>query len=183
MKEFQTKISPVTEDADNNIVNEIFSNTKKAIGAIPNMYKNMGASPGLLNTYITGYTHLRESKIFNQKELEVIFLTISKENSCDYCLTAHSFIGRKMTNVPEDVIQAIASGKSIPDEKLKALNQFVVHYLNSKGWIDPVEVQKFLDAGYPEEAILEIILAISVKTISNYSNHIFHTEIDSMFKN
>ncbi|NCS94786.1 MAG: carboxymuconolactone decarboxylase family protein [Leptospira sp.] len=183
MSKFITKIKPVTENEENNVVSEIFSNTKKAVGAIPNMYKNMGASPALLSTYIHGYNHLRASTIFKPHELEVIFLTISKENGCDYCLTAHSFIGRKMTNVPEEVIKAINEGKTLPDEKLNALYNFVVHYLNFKGWIDPVEVKKFTDVGFPEEAILEIILAISVKTISNYSNHIFDTKIDEMFKN
>ncbi|MCG9875722.1 MAG: carboxymuconolactone decarboxylase family protein [Leptospiraceae bacterium] len=183
MNKFKTKLNPEKEDTESKSVQEIFITTKKNLGTIPNMYKNMGVSSGLLSTYIHGYTELRGSKIFKPHEMEVIFLTISKENACDYCLKAHSFIGRKMTSVPEDVIQAIHTRGSISDHKLNALHEFVVHYLNSKGWLRPEEVEKFTDAGFPEEAILEIILAISVKTISNYSNHIFDTEIDSMFKN
>jgi alkylhydroperoxidase family enzyme len=79
------------------------------------------------------------------------------------------------------VIGAIRERKEIKDEKLKALHNFTKIMNESRGNPTPEEAKKFLDAGYSEKQILAIILAQAVKTISNYSNHIFHTEVDEAF--
>ena len=83
-----------------------------------------------------------------------------------------------MSKTPEEVTNAIRDGKEIPDAKMKALSEFTEIMNESRGNPTPEQAEKFLDAGYEESHILGIILAQSVKTISNYSNHIFHTEID-----
>ncbi len=114
-------------------------------------------------------------------EQEVVFLTISIGNGCDYCVAAHSMIADKMSKVPPPVLAAIRDGSAIPDEKLAALSKFTAVMRSTRGLPSSADVRAFLSAGYHEPQILEIILAIAVKTLSNYSNHLFHTPVDDMF--
>ncbi len=155
---------------------------KKQTGMVPNMYENMANFPALLETYGTGYNLFRKEGGFTPAEQEVIFLTISKENGCDYCMAAHSVVADMMSKVPVAVTDAIRNDEEIPDAKLRVLSKFTSVMLNKRGRPSEEDVQEFLMAKYTEKHILAIILAISIKTISNYSNHIFQTEVDTMIK-
>jgi alkylhydroperoxidase family enzyme len=88
-----------------------------------------------------------------------------------------------MSKVPAEVTDAIRDGRPIADAKLEALREFAHIMTESRGNPTTDQAQAFLAAGYTEQHILGIILAISAKVISNYSNHIFHTELDSAFAN
>lgn len=92
-------------------------------------------------------------------------------------------IADQMSKVPPPVTEAIREGRAIPDSKLAALSTFTDTLLATRGLPSKAEVQAFLSAGYQERHVLEIILAIAVKTLSNYSNHLFHTPLDQMFAN
>lgn len=151
------------------------------LGFIPNMYSVMANSPGLLDTYIHGYNLFRSQSGFTPAEQEVVLLTISRENGCTYCVAAHSFIADKMSGVPVEVTNAIRDGAAIPDAKLAALHDFVRTMVMKRGLPGKVDVATFLAAGFSERHILEIVLAISVKTLSNYANHLFHTPVDGAF--
>jgi alkylhydroperoxidase family enzyme len=87
-----------------------------------------------------------------------------------------------MSKVPVEVTDAIRANTEIPDEKLKQLSVFTSVMVNKRGNPSPEDVALFFKAGYTEYHILSIVLAISIKTISNYSNHLFDTELDSMMK-
>jgi alkylhydroperoxidase family enzyme len=86
-----------------------------------------------------------------------------------------------MSGVPDAVTASIRDGAFIPDTKLSALSNFAQLMVTKRGLPDHADLEAFLSAGYEEKAILDIILAIAVKTISNYTNHIFHTEVDEAF--
>lgn len=160
----------------------ILEGAKKSIGAIPNMYANMVNSPGLLETYLHGYDVFRKESGFTPEEQEVVFLTVSYLNGCNYCMAAHSVIADNMSKVPADVTDAIREGREIGDEKLQALSAFTREMFVTRGRPSSEAAQAFLEAGYTERQILEIILALAVKTLSNYSNHVFGTEVDAMFQ-
>lgn len=151
------------------------------LGFLPNMYANMANSPGVLETYLGGYDRFRSDSGFSPSEQEVVFLTISRFNGCTYCMAAHSMIGEKMSKVPSDVLKALRAGTPLPDLRLQALSEFTRVMLTSAGKPTPRDLQQFLSAGFPERGVLEIILAIAVKTLSNYSNHVFHTQTDPAF--
>ena len=150
------------------------------IGYIPNMYANMANSPGLLGTYRFGYDAFRKDSGFSDTEQEVVFLAISRFHSCTYCVAVHSGIA-KLNKVPSEVIDALRNGSVIVDPKLETLRQFTEEMVDTRGRPTPESLSRFLDAGYTEIQVLEIILAIAVKTISNYSNHQFDTSLDSRF--
>ena len=154
---------------------------QKKMGFVPNMYNAMANSSGLLNTYIQGYNAFREKSGFSSIEQEVIFLAISQVNGCEYCMAAHSFLAEAASGVPSDVTAAIRDGKQIPEIQLSALSVFTRLMVTKRGLPSQSDVDSFLSSGYKEKDILEIIHAIAIKTISNYTNHIFHTEVDNIF--
>jgi uncharacterized peroxidase-related enzyme len=161
---------------------ELLSITKKEFNMIPNMYKAMANNPGLLKTYMDAYKEFRIQRNFSATEQEIIFLTISVENNCSYCMAAHSLIADLVSKVPPNITDAIRNGEEISDNKLKSLSKFTSTMVNKRGNPSNEDVKIFFESGYNEKHILDIILAISIKTISNYTNHIFHTEVDPAFK-
>ncbi len=181
-QKFKTTLEKVTLDNANEAQKPLLENSHKQMGMIPNMYGNMVNSPGLMETYALGYDRFRKNSCFTPVEQEVVFVTISIANGCEYCAAAHSFLADQVSKVPVEVTDAIRDGKEIPDPKLKALSQFTRVMFDKRGNPSPRDVAAFLEAGYQEKQILEIILALAVKTLSNYANHIFGTEVDDMFK-
>lgn len=179
--EFKTSLAPITDENASGEAKSMIDMTKAQLGFAPNMYRTMANSEGYLSTYIHGYKAFRASSGFSAQEQEVVFLTLSRENGCDYCVAAHSMIGDKMAKIEQDVLAAVRSGEPLPNAKLQALSVFTSRLYETRGLISKLEATTFLDAGYSEQQILEVILAISVKTLSNYSNHIFHTDLDSAF--
>jgi uncharacterized peroxidase-related enzyme len=161
---------------------DVLNTMQQNMGFIPNMYAAMANSPVLLNTYASGYQLFREQSGFNAVEQEVIFLAISRENGCTYCMAAHSFVADSISKVPTNITDAIRDNTLVPNDTLAQLVDFTITMVRSRGLPSKQAVDAFLGAGYSEHHILDIIQAISVKTISNYANHLFHTDVDDVFK-
>ncbi len=179
--EYKLNLPTQTLDNSDPAAKAVLQRAKAQVGFIPNMYGGMANSPGLLETYLDGYERFRKGSGFTSAEQEVVFLTISRGNGCDYCMAAHSLLADQMSKVPPQVTEAIREGRQIPDPKLAALSAFTDTMLATRGLPSRADVQTFLSTGYEERHVLEIILAIAVKTLSNYSNHLFHTPLDQMF--
>lgn len=179
--EYKLSLAPQTIESAEPRAKALLESTRSKMGFVPNMYALMVNGPGLLETYQAGYAHFREESGFTMAEQEVIFLTISRENGCDYCMAAHSFVADNMSKVPLAVTNAIRDDAPIVDAKLAALNAFTKTMVAKRGLPRLDEVAVFLDAGYTERHVLGIILAIGVKTLSNYSNHLMHTPVDTVF--
>jgi uncharacterized peroxidase-related enzyme len=177
---YTTNLQSLTVDTDNAGAKTLLEKSQREYGMVPNMYANLANLPALLETYWKGRDLFIQQGGFTPAEQEVVFLTISRENECVYCVGAHSFTGDVMSNVPPAVTDAIRDQKEIPDAKLKALSEFTLAMMHKRGQPSPEDVQPFHAAGYSDTHILSIILAIGMKTLSNYTNHIFHTELDSM---
>ncbi|OGB09550.1 MAG: alkylhydroperoxidase [Burkholderiales bacterium RIFCSPHIGHO2_12_FULL_61_11] len=160
---------------------EILDLALKQVGFIPNMYANMANAPAVLSTYLHGYGLFRSESGLTPAEQEVVFLAVSQVNGCDYCMAAHSMIADKMSGVPREVLQAIRDHQPIPDAKLAALHATTTELVRSHGLPSAETVKAFLDAGYQERDLLYIVLAIAVKTLSNFTNHAFATQVDERF--
>ena len=160
---------------------EILDTALKQVGFIPNMYANMANAPGVLSTYLHGYGLFRGESGLKPAEQEVVFLAVSQVNGCKYCTAAHSMIADKMSGVAADVLQAIRAQTAIPDAKLATLYATTIAMVKSHGQPSPETVKTFLDAGYKETDLMYIVLAIAVKTLSNFSNHLFATPVDERF--
>tara|TARA_R110002072_G_scaffold104833_16_gene229531 strand:+ start:3778 stop:4446 length:669 start_codon:yes stop_codon:yes gene_type:complete len=183
MSIFRTSLPGVTLDTADSLQASALKRGQKSVGFIPNMYANMANSPGLLETYMDGYDRFRKHSGFSPSEQEVILLTISRYNGCTYCMAAHSMIAAQMSGVSEPDLQALRDGKSLSTVNLRILNEFVKHLLETGGRPQQEQVERFIQAGYQEKHILEILLAMAVKLLSNYSNHLFETPLDNAFSN
>jgi len=182
LAEYQITLPPLTMDTAEPKARAVLDKALTQVGFIPNMYARMAHSPGLLETYLGGYAAFRNDSGFTPAEQELIFLAISKENGCEYCVSAHSFLADKKSGLAPEVTDAIRAGTAIPDPRLAALARFTQVLVKSRGLPSSSDVAPFLAAGYSEQQILEIVLAIAVKTLSNYANHLFHTPLDPMFE-
>ncbi|WP_310449236.1 carboxymuconolactone decarboxylase family protein [Sulfuritalea sp.] len=171
----------VTLDSADATQKEVLEGALKAVGFIPNMYANMVNVPGVLSTYLHGYAAFRQKSGLTPAEQEVVFLAISQQNGCNYCTAAHSMLADKMSGVPAPVLAAIRSGQPIPDARLQALYSFTQELVKTAGKPGQAVADAFLAAGYTEATALQVILAAAVKTLSNYTNHLFQTEVDDKF--
>lgn len=158
---------------------ETLRGVEKKFGFLPNILGVMAEAPALAE----GYGQL--SRLFAQTSLttteqQVILLTVSHDNGCEYCVAAHS-VGAAMNKVAPEVIDAIRDGRPIDDERLEALRRFTASMVNSLGWPSEADIRAFTDAGYTKTQILEVILGIGLKTLSNYTNHIAETPLDNQF--
>ena len=171
-------IDPATADGAQK---EILDKAVKQVGFLPNMYANMANAPGVLSTYLHGYALFRGESGLKPAEQEVVFLAVSQVNGCNYCTAAHSMMADKRSGVPADVLKAIRASEPIPDVRLAAIYDLTAEMVRTQGRPDAVKVTAFLNAGFQERDVLYIILAIAVKTLSNYSNHAFATPVDAVF--
>ncbi len=159
----------------------LMERAKKWLGFIPNMYGAMANEPALYQAYTCGYAAFRSECGFTPVEQEVVFLVISRENGCNYCMAAHSMIADTMSKVPADVTEAIRDGRVIADPKLQALAAFTAKMVSSRGRPSAAEAAEFKSFGYSDKYILGIILAISMKTLSNYTHFLFDLPLDPEF--
>jgi uncharacterized peroxidase-related enzyme len=171
-------VDPATADPAQK---EILDKAVKQVGFLPNMYANMVNAPAVLSTYLHGYALFRSESGLNPAEQEVVFLAVSRTNGCTYCMAAHSMIADKKSGVSADVLRAIRAGQPIPDARLAALYALTTEMIKTHGRPDAAVVQAFLTAGFQEKDVLYLVLAIAVKTLSNYSNHAFATKVDAVF--
>lgn len=167
------------DDADPAIA-AILSKARSKLGFVPNMYRNMANAPGLLDTYMVGYDAFRSDSGLTPAEQETVLLAISRTNGCEYCVAAHSTIADR-SGVPTEVTDALRDGRTLPDARLDALATFTTAMVESRGLPAATDLDAFLAAGFTERDVLHVLLAIAIKTISNYSNHLFHTDVDRAF--
>jgi AhpD family alkylhydroperoxidase len=117
-------------------------------------------------------------------EQEIVLLAISRANRCAYCVAAHSTVA-DVAKVPTEVTDALRAGDALPDARLDALATFTTTVVDKRGLPSRADVEAFLAAGFEERDILQVLLDIAVKTLvktlSNYSNHLFHTPVDAVF--
>ena len=158
---------------------ELLANAEKAYGFIPNLLGVFAESPATLKAYLTIGKIFDESS-FSPTERQLVVLTASRLNECRYCMAAHSTVA-EMQKVPADIINAIRSDQPIADSKLQALRTFTTAVIDKSGWVTASETEAFLAAGYTKAQIIEVILGISFKTLSNYVNHISDTPLDDAF--
>jgi len=158
---------------------DILAGAKKSLGFVPNLYAVMAEAPALVRAYTT-LSRIFDETSLNVTERQVVLLTASHVNGCEYCIAAHSVIAG-MQKVPGDVVRAIRAGLPIEDKKLETLRRFTAAVVKSRGWPSPADTADFLSVGYGKQQVLEVVLGIGMKTLSNYANHIAKTPLDQVF--
>jgi uncharacterized peroxidase-related enzyme len=175
MKPF--KIHTVQDTAEP--VTSILRDTEKALGFVPNLFGVLAESPAALTAFATLNAQFTKSS-FNPTERELIELTVSAENQCGYCVAGHSAFAA-MQGVDEGIVRALRDGKPILDRRLETLRRFTLALVRKRGMVSETEIEQFLDAGYTQRQVLEVILGICVKVMSNLTNNAIGIPLDEAF--
>ena len=157
----------------------ILEDAERAFGFVPNLLGALAEAPPALQAYVT-LSDILAASSFTAAEREVVLIATSIRNDCAYCVAAHSAIAA-MHKVSADVIAALRDGRVIPDARLEALRRFTEAIVDKRGWATEDDVQAFLAAGFGRQQVLEVILGVAFKTISNYTNHLVDTPLDEPF--
>jgi len=152
----------------------------KDFGFIPNLHGVLAGSPDLLKAYKTLHGMFMNSS-FDKDELTVVWQTINVEHKCHYCVPAHTGIANMM-KVDAAITEALRNRTALPSPKLQALHDMTLSVVRNRGKVSEAELKAFYAAGYEERQLLEIILGLSQKVISNYVNHIAETPVDKPFQ-
>ncbi|RKT55277.1 carboxymuconolactone decarboxylase family protein [Saccharothrix australiensis] len=149
---------------------------KNRMGFVTSLNGIMAESPELL----AGYNALAEQ--FGRSSLpvaakHVVWITASVGNRCEYCVAAHSTVALKVGTDPA-VVEALRAGKSLPDTALEAVRVLTAAIVADRGEVGEEQVARFLAAGYTRRHVLDVVLGVGMKTLSNYTNHIAHTPLD-----
>tara|TARA_R110000868_G_scaffold160412_4_gene390010 strand:- start:3997 stop:4593 length:597 start_codon:yes stop_codon:yes gene_type:complete len=158
----------------------LLENSQKAYGMIPGLHGVLAGAPGLLEAYQTLHQLFVDSS-FNNEELTVVWQTINVEHACHYCVPAHTGIANMM-KVDAALSDALRNRNAMPTEKLQALHDFTLKIVRNRGNVSQEDLNTFYASGYEERQVLEIILGLSQKVISNYTNHIANTPVDVPFQ-
>jgi len=158
----------------------LLAQSLKVYGRIAGLHAVMAEAPGLLEGY-RKLQELFEASSFDNEEITVVWQAINVEHSCHYCVPAHTAIAKAM-KVNYAITEALRNETTLPTERLEALRTFTLQLVRKRGLIDESTVQAFLDAGYTRRQVMEVILGISQKVMSNYTNHLTHTSLDRAFK-
>lgn len=158
----------------------LLEGSAKSFGRIPNLHAVMAESPENLEAYKTLH-ELFERTALTKVERNVVWQTINVENACHYCVPAHTAIAM-MQGVDTGIIESLRAGSSLGDTKLEALRQLTLAIVRQRGVLETDQVSAFLDAGYERRHILDILVGVAQKTLSNYVNHLADTPVDPAFE-
>lgn len=158
----------------------LLEKSQKAYGMIPGLHGVLAGAPGILEAYQTIH-ELFVNSSFNEEELTVVWQTINVEHACHYCVPAHTGIA-KMMKVDDTITEALRNETALENPKLEALRTMTLTIVRNRGHVAQEDLETFYVAGYEQRHVLEIILGLSQKVISNYTNHIANTPVDAAFK-
>jgi uncharacterized peroxidase-related enzyme len=159
---------------------EMLAAVSKGLGFVPNLMGVLAGAPAALEAYLT-LSKLFDSTSLTTAERQVVLLSVSFENGCDYCMAAHSGLAL-MQGVPGDVVGALRDGTPISEARLEALRTFTASVTRRRATVPEAEVEAFIAAGFSRQQLLEVLVGVTQKTLSNYVNHLAHTPLDAAFK-
>ena len=145
------------------------------LGVVPNVFRVAALSPAALEALLGLSGPL--TRTLDVRTRERIAIAVAEENSCDYCLSAHTYLGLNLAKItPEDA--ALARKGSSTDGKAAAAVRFAVQVDKTRGGVSDAEIAAVKDAGYSEAQIVEIVALVVENVFTNFLNRVAETDID-----
>jgi uncharacterized peroxidase-related enzyme len=151
---------------------------KNAWGFIPQLQATLAESPVALKGYDDLFNLIAREATLTAAEQQVVYQAINVYHGCEYCTAGHTYLSRQ-AGVPEDVIAALRNLQPIVDARLEALRRFAEQVAEARGFAGDDAVDAFIAAGFTRAQVLEVVTIIATKVISNYTNHLTHTPLES----
>lgn len=149
---------------------------KKQLGIVPNLMKVVGHSPAALEGYLALNGALARGQL-NAKLRESIALAVAEYNGCDYCLSAHDYLGRNVAKLGDSDIDAARDGRAA-DPRTNAALHFARRVAESRGRIADTDLAALRAAGFDEAGAIEIVVNVALNVLTNYVNNVALTDID-----
>ncbi len=165
----------ITSESATGKAKELLEAVKSKLGLVPNMTRAMANSPSVLEGYLTLSGALAQG-VLSAKHREQIALVVGQTNHCDYCVAAHSAIG-KMVGLTAEQILDTRRGTAV-DPKTDALIRFARELVDQKGNVSDADIADIRAAGFGDDAIAEIVAGVALNIFTNYFNHVADTDID-----
>jgi uncharacterized peroxidase-related enzyme len=168
--------TPANIDAAPTAAKPLLEAVNKQLGFVPNLFRVVANSPAALEGYLDMSGALAKGKLSAQTR-ERIALAVAQINGCNYCLSAHSEMGKSFAKLSEAEIAANRHGGSL-DPKADAAVRFAAKVARERGHVSDADVQAVRMAGYDDAQIVEIVQHVALNTWTNYINEVAKTEID-----
>ena len=169
------RLRQVSNDQANDKTQKLFNGVNAKLGTVPNMMRAMGNSPAVLSSYLSFSGGLAAGTFTNQQR-ELIALAVGQTNECDYCLAAHSALG-KMAGLSDTQIQDARRAESV-DAKDEALVKLSVKMVEQRGHVSESDLAEFRNQGFEDEHLAELVANVALNIFTNYFNHLAETEVD-----
>ncbi|MBB3456500.1 putative peroxidase-related enzyme [Rhizobium sp. BK313] len=147
----------------------------KSLGVVPNLFRLIANSPNVLNGYV-GFSGAL-GKTLDVKTRERIALAVAQVNGCDYCLSAHTYLGLNLAKISPEEIALNRKGGS-GDQKANAAVQFAAKVVRERGHVADADITAVRNAGFSDAQIVEIVAVVAENTFTNFLNEVAKTEID-----
>lgn len=170
-----SRINLIAPETATGKAQELLAAVKAKLGLVPNMTRAMANAPAVLDGYLQLSGALGHGTL-SAKIREQIALAVAQENGCEYCLAAHSAIG-KMVGLTADQVRDSRRGTAI-DPKSDALIRFARTVVATKGRVSGADLQAVRAAGFDDGAIAEVVANVALNVFTNYFNHVADTDID-----
>lgn len=169
------RIQSLPLDTNDETVGRLFEAIRQKMGGVPNILRTMAQSPAALEAYL-GFSDAIGNGRFTAAQRELAALAVAGENSCDYCASAHSAIG-KMAGLDQSDMQQVIVGGDLDgsDGAVVTLTRKIV---SQRGVLSDADIETFYSAGFDQSHLVELIAVTALNMFTNYFNHIAATEID-----
>ncbi len=169
------RIYPVQKDSAEATTKGILEAVEQKMGMVPNLVSTMAQSPAVANAYL-GFSQALGEGALSPRLREQLSLVVGETNSCGYCVSAHTLLG-KGVGLDDSSVIAARHGKS-EDAKENAALQFAQKVVQQRADVSDADVASLREVGFGEGEISEIVANISLNLFTNYFNHVAGTEID-----
>ena len=168
--------TPASIEASPTAAQPLLHAVEKQLGVVPNLFRVVGNSPAALEGYLGLNGALGKGEL-EAATRERIALAVAEVNACDYCLSAHTYLGKNLAKLSEAEIAANRDGMST-DSKADAAVRFAVKLVKARGHVSDADVQAVKKAGYDDAQVIEIVLHVALNTWTNFINEVAATDID-----
>ena len=153
---------------------------QQAFGFIPNIAGAMAGSPVLIKAFIGVFQNVHAGS-FSEAQIQVLLLTNAVTNRCSWAAAFHTHLALAQGLKPDDVA-AIRAGRAPSDARHAALSLLAKNLIESRGHPAADAVQRFLDAGFRREQVLEVITVVAASTITNYTGSVANPPLEEAFQ-
>ncbi len=169
------------DETNDPVIKGLLSSMKQKFGGMePNIYGVMANSPTLLKMYI-GQSLIFDKSSLSKGEQQLVLLTASVKNKCNYCVPSHSNLAL-IRGLNGTIIDEVRDGKDVSDSKMQALRLFTEQVMEASGNVEKEKIDNFLKAGFSKEHVLDVVAGIALVTMANYTNLIADVPLDDPYE-